>query len=605
MSQISEYNKVSFITSKSPKMPKLLKETGSLIVLSELTKEKRISLWLRNNVIASGWGLSTRELMNNAEWISKSYNPIFSPTSSGMTYFMPLENIEDTEEIITNDNGEIVGRPQSIHMLLSYGIKFTTKYGDILKEKIDNIEGNNTSIKNDIDNIKNELIPETKTYCCTYASEIANKVKNESFAYTKYWADRIVGGAPDFLDSLGEIKEFLKKNEENDMNVFKKVSDLDKYSIKRKEEENGFSYLKDTITYTYYEKETVTYTYIGYNPDGTSYKAEGTYVKNNEKTYNGGKIAIDSNMINSGIGDIQLDILLKSLLQPYPYKKPELVEYTINDLKPEEYYDDTFEYGSEHIKFGISNFKININKNSSITISNFKLSNDNGQTNEYVNIEDGKLISVQNILNSNNEIPEIPKGNSSLDDILKYYNIYTGYVFEYGKAEPQPYPQLKELEIEDISAKLDTKHAFESGVISNNFDIPIRKRFSYKVFWGISNELPKTNEELVSQNSKFITSKDSTGKLYISNDSQNIWVGLPFDFSDKQSFNPKIFMKSWISGIENDITDVNTNMWSSTKFDNTIPTILHNGIKYYIYSLKNESYTTFAEKISLEIYFNI
>ena len=56
---ISEYNKVSFITSSSTKIPKMLNRTGSLIVLSSIlsNNHKRTSLWLRGNLIASGWGL--------------------------------------------------------------------------------------------------------------------------------------------------------------------------------------------------------------------------------------------------------------------------------------------------------------------------------------------------------------------------------------------------------------------------------------------------------------------------------------------------------------------------------------------------------------------
>lgn len=602
MTQISEYNKVSFITSKSTKIPKLLRETGALIVLSELTKEKRISLWLRNNVIASGWGLSTRELMENCEWMSNSYNPIFSPTNEGMSYFIPSENTEDTKDFVYNTNGEIIGKPQSIHMLLSYGLDFTYKYGNDLKERINTIEGQNKYFDQKITYIENTLIPETKTYCCTYAYEIGSKVKEEAYTYTKYWADRIIGGSPDFLDSLEEIKEFLRLNKENDMNVFKRVNELEKYTIKRKEEENGFSYINDTVTYKYYDIEnTGTYEYVGYNPDGSTYIGQGTYTTTIERIYNGGQIAINSNTINSGIGNIQLDKLLKALLQPYPYKKPELIEYKINKLNSEEYSEDLLEYGSDN--FGITNFEVKINKNSANGISNFKLVNENKETSPFKLLSSNNLTNITNILNTNNVLSKVPIGNSSLDDICKYYTLFNGYKFEYDKSDPQVYPQLEELGITDINEKLDTKHAFEAGIISNKFDNPIRKKFSYKVFWGIGNIIPTTDQELTSQNNKYLTSKDTTGRLYIyQNNGNKIWIGLPFNFSIVNAYNPKIFMKSWISGIENDITDINTNMMSFTNINQTIK---HNGINYYIYSLENKGYTTFAEKVSLEIFFNI
>ena len=54
-----------------------------------------------------------------------------------------------------------------------------------------------TNIGN-IDEKLNKYKDETYTYVAT--------TKENCYTYTKYWVDRIIGGAPDFLDSLDEIK---------------------------------------------------------------------------------------------------------------------------------------------------------------------------------------------------------------------------------------------------------------------------------------------------------------------------------------------------------------------------------------------------------------
>ena len=124
---ISEYAKVSFITTKSGRIPNMLKHTGALVVMNDVStgSNNRHSLWLRGNLIGSGWGFSKEEYMKNGEWFAQSYNPIFSP-SSGASYFIPSKNIEDTPEIKYAEDGKtVIGMPQSIQMWLSYGILYT------------------------------------------------------------------------------------------------------------------------------------------------------------------------------------------------------------------------------------------------------------------------------------------------------------------------------------------------------------------------------------------------------------------------------------------------------------------------------------------------
>ena len=148
---ISEYNKVSFITSSSTKIPKMLNRTGSLIVLSSnlSNSHKRTSLWLRGNLIASGWGLEKEENMNNAEWIAMSYNPIFSQTF-GMSYFSPEEDVVET-----------IDNPRSVEMWLKHNHNYTdTCYNNLYtyaSEQFTKINKDINSIKVDIGNIDVKL----------------------------------------------------------------------------------------------------------------------------------------------------------------------------------------------------------------------------------------------------------------------------------------------------------------------------------------------------------------------------------------------------------------------------------------------------------------
>ena len=244
---ISEYNKVSFITSSSTKIPKMLNRTGSLIVLSSNLSNghKRTSLWLRGNLIASGWGLEKEENMNNAEWIAMSYNPIFSQTF-GMSYFSPEQDVVET-----------IDNPRSVEMWLKHNHNYTdTCYNNLYtyaSDQFSKINKDINGIKTDIGNIDiklNKYKDETYTYVAT--------AKENCYTYTKYWVDRIIGGAPDFLDSLDEIKNFLKNDRENHMATLAKIQNIDKYSVKREYEitKDGkqYTYITENSSYEYVDK---------------------------------------------------------------------------------------------------------------------------------------------------------------------------------------------------------------------------------------------------------------------------------------------------------------------------------------------------------------
>lgn len=583
---ISEYNKVSFITSSSTKIPKMLNRTGSLIVLSSnlSNNHKRTSLWLRGNLIASGWGLEKEENMNNAEWIAMSYNPIFSQTF-GMSYFSPEEDVVET-----------IDNPRSVEMWLKHNHNYTdTCYNNLYtyaSEQFTKINKDINGIKVDIGNIDvklNKYKEDTYTYVAT--------AKENCYTYTKYWVDRIIGGAPDFLDSLDEIKNFLKNDRENHMATLAKIQNIDKYSVKREDEitDGGklYTYITKNSTYEYVDKSKTyegTYEYITYDDSGNPVEKKGTYTYYGTSTYKGGQISLNSFQVCTGEkwGNTPLDQLLNLLVEPYPYKKPTLDSIVINGIPLSDWTNDVIEYNSK-VNLDTIGLDISLNDASSTT-----LIFENSILKNTASLSNG-LNNVTGLLNSISTISKNPTTKSeALDLINKEFilNSNMKYQFSHGKANVNLYPQLKSLNIQD------TDHAFVEG-LTEKTDFPkIGKKFSFKVFWGITDQsAPVTANGLSGQSNKLIDSKKSTGQLKITNllGQYIIWIALPGALFD----NSRVIMKSWNSGIENDITEINSVMLKKHISDKYV----YNGTQYKTFYLENVEYTMFADTMTLEVNF--
>ena len=583
---ISEYNKVSFITSSSTKIPKMLNRTGSLIVLSSNLSNghKRTSLWLRGNLIASGWGLEKEENMNNAEWIAMSYNPIFSQTF-GMSYFSPEEDVVET-----------IDNPRSVEMWLKHNHNYTdTCYNNLYTYASDQFTNINENIKNINSNIGNIDVKLNKYKEDTY--NYVEFAKENCYTYTKYWVDRIIGGAPDFLDSLDEIKNFLKNDRENHMATLAKIQNIDKYSVKREDEVSSdgklYTYITENSSYEYVDKTytyTGTYTYITYDDNGDPIQNTGNYSYYKTATYTGGQISLNSFQVCTGEKwkNTPLDKLLNLLVEPYPYKKPTLDNIVINSIPLSDWTNDVIEYNSK-VNLDTIGLDISLNDASSTTMifENSILNNTASLTNGLNNVT-GLLNSISTVTNNPTTKAE------ALDLINKEYTLNANmkYQFNHGKANINLYPQLKSLNIED------TDHAFVEGMTEKT-DFPnINKKFSFKVFWGITDQsAPVTANALIGQSNKLIDSKESTGPLKITNlpGQYIIWIALPGPLFD----NSRVIMKSWNSGIENDITEINSVMLKKDISDKYI----YNGTEYKTFYLKNIEYTMFADTMTLEVNF--
>ena len=381
------------------------------------------------------------------------------------------------------------------------------------------------------------------------------------------------------------------------MATLAKIQNIDKYSVKREDEVSSdgklYTYITENSSYEYVDKTYTyigTYTYITYNDNGDPIQNTGNYSYYKTATYTGGQISLNSFQVCTGEKwkNTPLDKLLNLLVEPYPYKKPTLDNIVINSIPLSDWTNDVIEYNSK-VNLDTIGLDISLNDASSTTMifENSILKNTASLTNG--------LNNVTGLLNSISTISKNPTTKmETLDLINKEYTLNDNmkYQFNHGKANVNLYPQLKSLNIED------TDHAFVEG-LTEKTDFPkINKKFSFKVFWGITDQsVPVTENALIGQSNKLIDSKKSTGQLKITNlpGQYIIWIALPGALFD----NSRIIMKSWNSGIENDITEIKSVMLKNHISDKYI----YNGTEYKTFYLENIEYTMFADTMTLEVNF--
>lgn len=594
---ISEYAKVSFITTKSGRIPNMLKHTGALVVMNDVStgSNNRHSLWLRGNLIGSGWGFSKEEYMKNGEWFVQSYNPIFSP-SSGASYFIPSKNIEDTPEIKYAEDGKtVIGMPQSIQMWLSYGILYTNSsilnLSNSIDIKLNGLQQQITNVSNRVTNLDKKVNDNF-----TILDNKITTTRNDCYTYTKYWVNRILGDAPEYLDSIKELNSWLQANRDNALQTLGKIQELDKNKPSLDATSNGFTYISERQWYSEIDEKTnlkgwYTYTYYDDNETmanpqvGTTY-----YTYHPSKVSYGGTISLKSSQIStdSKWHNIPLDKILERLVDKYPYKIPEVLSFSIESKSIDDWCDDVIEYGAN---LSLSNFNVNVKLNDSSFIkmkmnpteSIITSSMTNNLQNGVNGISNVNIVTGHSSFSFNNK-------NSIIDGIEKKVKIFNGYTINYGDAILQEYPQLKGI---DGSNKIIDESGYKGS--SSTVEYPIYKKHNFKVYWGCSDASPVNAGDLKNANSKFLE-KTSTGKLVTETNHPNLWICLP----EPLISGSKVIMKSWTSGIENDVTSISTDMLKNSKLN----TFNYNGMNYATIQIENLEFTMFADKVSMEVIFN-
>lgn len=605
MANNNEYYKVSFITTHSGNLPNMIKHTGALIVMSDLSKSGngRKSIWLHGDCVSSGWGLSSKERMTYAEWLSFSYNKPFAPigedNTGGMSYFLPEDGIDDVPEFKKDDHDNTIGKPQTIKTWIDYSLLHTDNVKEEINTYIDKI--NNTinenfkKVNEECTRLDNNI---KQGFAYTYSGAyngtkypgIIQTVKKDTYQYINDAISRIVGGAPDYLDSLKEIKSFLDGARQNDMDTLTKIGEMSSMNICREKElKNGYTYIASEFTYDYVDKtktytgtyDYVTYTYNASTGTYTENKLKGTYTYYGTSTYNLGPIAIEGKQVNAGgmFGNYPLTEILSRLVTKYPYKKPEVVSYGVTWASE---YD---EYGQVISKPELS---INIEKNDASSITSSILEVVDGALN--VNSFTGNNVS-QSISSTKIVVPNDMSSKSSIiENIMKDYDIISGIRINYNDAVVHNYPQFDDLGIKD------DKDAFKAGSVINE-KMKISRKMTFKVFYGLTNsDVPSNSASIIKGDSSFLTSKETTGKLVTDGKMQTIWLAVPSLLIDGST----IYLESYSSGVKMDVTSMSTDSMKK----NTTTEYDYNGMKYKTIYVKNYSFTNFADKISIEMIFN-
>lgn len=604
MANNNEYYKVSFITTHSGNLPNMIKHTGALIVMSDLSKSGngRKSIWLHGDCVSSGWGLSSKERMTNAEWLSFSYNKPFAPigkdNTGGMTYFMPEDGIEDVPEFTKDDYGNTIGKPQTIKTWIDYSLLHTNKVKEEIQTYIDSInetiDTNFKKVNDECTRINNNIkqgfaYTYSGTYDGTTYPGLIQTVKKDTYQYINDAISRIVGGAPDYLDSLKEIKSFLDGARQNDMDTLAKISEMSSMNICREKElKNGYAYIASEFTYDYVDKtktHTGTYEYVTYtyNPSDGSYtknEKTGTYTYYGTSTYTLGPIAIEGKQVNAGgmFGDYPLTEILARLVDKYPYKKPEVVSYGVT------WTSECDEYGQPMSKPELS---VDIQKNdaNSVVSSTLKVADNNLVVSSFT----GNNAS-QSITSTKTIVPSMSSKSSIIESIMKEHTIINGVTISHTDAVVHNYPQFDDLGIKD------DKDAFKAGSVTDE-KMKISRKLTFKAFYGLTDgDVPNNSASIIKGNSSFLTSKETTGKLVTDGKMQTIWLAVPSLLIDGST----IYLESYSSGVKMDVTSMSTDSMKK----NTTEEYNYNGMKYKTIYVKNYSFTNFADNISIEMIFN-
>lgn len=265
-----EFYRVSFITTSSVNIPRLLRQTGGLIIMSNTDGKECFvnpqhgvhnpkSIWFRGNHIASGYGAICEEERQDLTYLAGTYNALFKGIDDR------FKDVSDT--------------------MFSYYVEFQN--------------------------------------AMSYAYSEIDRVKTESYLYTDQQIEKLIGCAPTTLDTLGEIAHWLEHDKELGLDTVTHVKDISSSYVTHEEpDENDFVYL----TYNGWkvvekeEHDEHGHTY-GANEDlHTPGSNQFTYSSFSVEPY--GTIAMRDHQVATCFDNAELNRVLKCLVHPYPYTEP-------------------------------------------------------------------------------------------------------------------------------------------------------------------------------------------------------------------------------------------------------------------------------------------
>lgn len=502
--QLNEYYKVSFYTTHSRNIPQLLKQTGGLIIMSEVDNEHRKSIWFRGDLIASGYGFTNPQMVIDASWffnrggdtIMGTYNNVFGGPYGANTFnttYMINEGHTDEPGIYNNDYS-VYGRltyineiyipatyeklagnvsyvqdnlisvytdtwsyMQSSYAILSDEISYLDKtLVDTFTYTQDYILSSYLSLYDDLLDMHQEMNDRFKN---TY--NVCNSYLTLAINYTNSQINKLIGEAPDTLDTLAEISYMLAKAKDDGINTVKEIVNIkNNYITHDALDKNGFTYMSEYSTMEvphtgvgeyYYEDGKKYYpgSYSYIDADGNSQTVDPknvewiNWVENNwhKDTYEYtfyeeeplGKNAIKDNQVSTHYNNVELDKILDLLLQPYPYQTPIAYITKIGTKTPEE-------YGPVEIGTRINTrFEIYTYVGDSSNLIQIKSVSPSGMYNDN---------SLRVINKQPGSLPTLEMSNQVMLDLSKEgWNIVSqGTQISYSDAVHQPWPQLKTLD---------------------------------------------------------------------------------------------------------------------------------------------------------------
>lgn len=614
-SSISEYYKVSFVTTRSKDIPSTLKYTGGLIIASDLTMLPHPkSLWFRGSLIASGYGFPSTEDMENAKQLGSYFNKIIGGPD-GVGYYAFINGYSWTYNGVTYQGKSIYDRLQDgytwtnnvysyLQSAYAYSLNYTSAtYGYI------------TAAYNTISDNVDQSFKNVQSYI--------DSNKAYSYAYTRNWVERIIGGAPDILDSLVEIAYWLKENQTLGMSTVDSIMNIENTYITHDapieaQNENGtkvtYTYLSQYSTYTYIDKDTskekegktwkeTTYSYyVDYviGDDGNKIydrnefgdkqifqeEVKGYTITYIPQTYIVGTNAVKDSQVSTIFGGHNLQDILTRIMDPYPYQLPKITITYVDDVSIEEFNNSYIEPNT----ISINSIKCHIDlkdAKSVDTISPYQTVYCNVKNYENLNISE----STDQVLDKN---PITIKSEYTDISLPGDYILVNAFNISYGPAILKEYPQLIDL----VNPKVyDEEHAYPEGtdkVQSNSIIAKIR----YKAFWNCGDStdgfiVPSTDEQLSNSNYEYIVS-DNLTSIKFTSDSDKLWVAIPYiDDTDNHNQYQYFIKEIWLCDTKtNTKQNILQTMTSSDiiKIETLQDPITHNGIEYKITTIENREF---------------
>lgn len=562
----TEYYKVGFVTTHSGNIPSMLKYTGNLIVMSDLssrdpeTKKNRLSLWLRGEEIATGFGFANMAMVKDATWWRSAYNDVFGPEGAdkGAERFWP-SHYSDVKDSPTYAEGLM---PISVENRFKFTYSYTTQIRDALDAKIDAANTYQSGVNNTINQKINNLSAYLNT-TYAYTLDYVKRSYDSSIAYTDYRIKALIGEAPETIDTLGEIAYWLRNAQQLGMNTVQEIMDVRSNMIA-----HDAPIADGNATYTYMslmstEKkmtnnvigQEVTYSYV---PAGTDANGNIIYNKEEKGTYNIyefvetpiGYNALKSEQVCTPFENHQLSTILERLLDPYPYQYPFLYIDSIGGKSAEEWSAEPVAVGSS-----ISNLsgvcRIDYHE---CSISNIALN------------------STNNAVNDKATTKNVNIGGTFTSTVPAKVSILTSYALTVTSCDVQEYPQLKGLD----PKVLDTAHVLPNTTSTYPLASPITKEFKYAFYLsGNVENITDAGTISTSLTSQYdgqqylvdgtVNSGSATSPLVPKGSTTHVFVCMPTAIAEKASFrasiideNTKVEQQLWMNGASKFTTDTVT-----------------------------------------------